>query len=677
MKHTERSLFNKRALIKPAACLTLALSALMAVHTASATNLKSTTSPTGDLWAADQTVSSYGQWDVGSPSGRYRTHINHWNPSSNGSVKMTSETDPLVAPSFSVDTWTDVVGTGGFLDFTQSASVYDVAKSTWSTVEGEDGTGTTPHMHAPAAYPSIFKGCHWGNCTIGTGAPFPIMVGNIATLQSTWTMAATTGTPADTGVWDAAYDIWFDTNARGHLPGDPTALAQIPTKANPKEVQYGQNDGAEIMIWMNNKGYNNIPITPAGTQGAAVMLNIGGTNRMFDVWTARLGAADAYQWNVISYVAQTKVNTLGNFDANEFVKHAKTINCPTNAACVSDSWWITSIQAGFEVWAKGVGLKTTAFDVVPTFKPGTNSTVNSGRTGADGRPLVHWEVPFMINATGCANATSATYSIVEKGNATNTLPIQPALMGTLVESQPGTYSAFVPKLTPRHGDATVTITIVCPNGGGTTSTPTEIYIDPSGVVKNTRGEPIDSATMTLYRLANGVYSAVPNGSTIMAAYNRRNPDISGEMGTFGWDVQAGTYKVRAAKAGCYLPGNPSQAYVESAALAIPPAVTNLNLVLECPANGSGGGNNGVGVQLTVNGTDWANGYCRNIVLTNTTAQPVTWNVNFNLPFSGNITQVWNINYTKSGNAMTAWGIGWNNVLQPGQVLSSGGFCSTK
>jgi cellulase/cellobiase CelA1 len=279
----------------------------------------------------------------------------------------------------------------------------------------------------------------------------------------------------------------------------------------------------------------------------------------------------------------------------------------------------------------------------------------------------------MINTTGCVGGT-ATYSIVEAGNATNNMPIQTPLTGKMDESQPGYYSAFVPQLYPRHGDAIVTMNVTC--NGVTTPTVINIYIDPSGVVKNTKGEPIDSATVTLYRLNNGVYQAVPNGSTIMAQYNRRNPDTAGEMGTFGWDVQAGTYKVRAEKAGCYKPGTPTQAYIETAALVIPPAVTNLELVLECPAS-TGGGGNGVNVQLTVNGTDWQNGYCRNLVLTNTTSKAVTWKVNFNLPFPGNITQGWNLNYSKSGNTVTAQGIGWNNVIQPGQTMKDQGFCATK
>ncbi len=681
MKHTERPLLKNRALLKPAACLTLALSALMATS-AWATNIKTTTTMFGDHFTQDPATSSYGKWEVGNPTGRYLTHADHWNPSSNGSMTMTSETDPNVTPSFTVTGWTDFTNAAGALDFTQSASIYDVAKGVWSTLEGEDGNAFVDenghnqpgHTHAPAAFASIYKGCHWGECSIGNGAPFPILVSNIATLQSTWTVGSTAGTSADTGVWDVAYDIWFDTNARGLLPGSPEQLAQKPSPVTPQELQYGQPDGAEVMIWMNNKGYNNTPITPAGMLAGTATLNVGDTMRTFDVWIARLGAADAFQWNVISYVAQNRANTFGLFDANVFVKDAKTRTCATGA-CISDSWWITSIQAGFEIWARGTGLKTTDFSVTPTFVGTNTAAVNSGRTGGtDGKtPLVNWVTPFMINTTGCVGGT-ATYSIVEAGDSTNAMPIQPALTGQMVESQPGYYSAFIGVLNPRHGDAIVTMTVTC--NGISTPTVINIYIDPSGIVKNTKGEAIANATMTLYQLVSGVYTPVPNGSAIMSPYNRRNPDLSGDMGTFGWNVQPGTYKVRAEKSGCHLPGNPNQTFVESSPLVIGPEVTNLNLVLECTSTG-GNNNTGVTVQLTTNGTDWDHGYCRNVVLTNTTSQPVTWKVNFDLPFPGTVTQGWNITDTQSGNTVAASGIGWNNVIQPGQVLKDQGFCATK
>jgi hypothetical protein len=51
---------------------------------------------------------------------------------------------------------------------------------------------------------------------------------------------------------------------------------------------------------------------------------------------------------------------------------------------------------------------------------------------------------------------------------------------------------------------------------------------------------------------------------------------------YGWDVMAGFYIVRAEFPGCFSPDDPSQPFVESDVLTIPPPVTDLALVLECP-----------------------------------------------------------------------------------------------
>ena len=109
-----------------------------------------------------------------------------------------------------------------------------------------------------------------------------------------------------------------------------------------------------------------------------------------------------------------------------------------------------------------------------------------------------------------------------------------------------------------------------------------IYIDPSGVVRDTFGEPVAGATVTLYRSADadGPFVMVPDGSTIMGPGNRTNPDVTGADGLFGWDVAAGYYKVRAEKAGYGAPGG--GAFVETAVLRIPPPVTDLVLVLSGP-----------------------------------------------------------------------------------------------
>jgi hypothetical protein len=46
---------------------------------------------------------------------------------------------------------------------------------------------------APATYPSIYKGCHWGACTTGSG--LPIQVSQLGTAVSSWstTQPATSG----------------------------------------------------------------------------------------------------------------------------------------------------------------------------------------------------------------------------------------------------------------------------------------------------------------------------------------------------------------------------------------------------------------------------------------------------------------------------------------------------
>lgn len=110
-----------------------------------------------------------------------------------------------------------------------------------------------------------------------------------------------------------------------------------------------------------------------------------------------------------------------------------------------------------------------------------------------------------------------------------------------------------------------------------------IYIDPSGFVRTTDGDPIAGATVTLYAASRpeGIFSPVADGSALMSPANRHNPDTTDAQGRFGWDVLAGYYKVRAEKAGCTSPLDPSQAYVESPILTIPPAVTDLDLRLNC------------------------------------------------------------------------------------------------
>ena len=137
--------------------------------------------------------------------------------------------------------------------------------------------GATSTSGAPKSYPSVFLGCHYGTCTNndivgpnGLQASDPRFAGVRTSVSMTY---------PSTGTYDAAYDIWFHKSR----PSASTA----------------QNDGAELMVWLNRAG----PIQPIGSRVATVSL-AGGT---WDVWYGNVG------WNVISYV---RTQGTGSLDFN-------------------------------------------------------------------------------------------------------------------------------------------------------------------------------------------------------------------------------------------------------------------------------------------------------------------------------------------------------------------------
>jgi hypothetical protein len=82
-------------------------------------------------------------------------------------------------------------------------------------------------------------------------------------------------------------------------------------------------------------------------------------------------------------------------------------------------------------------------------------------------------------------------------------------------------------------------------------------------------------TLTRADTPTGQQIKVPAGSELMSPGNRRNPDLTGLFGDFGWDVAPGYYRVTARKPGC-------GSVARTALLAIPPPITNLLLRLRCP-----------------------------------------------------------------------------------------------
>jgi hypothetical protein len=206
--------------------------------------------------------------------------------------------------------------------------------------------------------------------------------------------------------------------------------------------------------------------------------------------------------------------------------------------------------------------------------PGTDIT-NIG-TNPDGIPVAFWEDDLHLSTQGCPGGT-ATYTAEVDGF------VRP--IASLTEGPAGTYTGTISAFAPHHGDGVIQIHIDCPGATPDQDIEFGLYIDPSGVVKDTNGNPIEGAVVTLYRSssASGPFFPVPNGSTVMSPSNRENPSFTTADGRFGWDVVAGFYKVRAeTDPPCVSAANHSQAFAETGVMTIPPPVTNIDLRLFCP-----------------------------------------------------------------------------------------------
>jgi hypothetical protein len=172
-----------------------------------------------------------------------------------------------------------------------------------------------PSAGPPASFPSIYKGCHWGNCTDRSG--LPALVSTLPAVPSHWTV-----TSAASGAYDIAYDLWFNQ----------TATAS------------GQPNGTELMIWLDHAG----GVQPAGSRIAAVL--IGGA--VWDVWKGPMSG-----WTYTAYVRQMPVDSV-DLDLREFVQDALV------RGTINPAWYLIDVEAGFEIWQGGSGLATRSFSAV-------------------------------------------------------------------------------------------------------------------------------------------------------------------------------------------------------------------------------------------------------------------------------------------------------------------------
>lgn len=173
----------------------------------------------------------------------------------------------------------------------------------------------------PLGYPSIYKGCHYGNCTRSSG--MPLKVSDLNSASASWSVYTTNVG----GKWNAALDLFFDT-------------AQNPGNRYP--------NGAEIMVWINKRDASSSDrIYPAGTKQSS-NATINGSS--YEVWKGTVGGTP-----VISYVRTSKTNSISNLNVKAFIDHA------VGAGVVKTTHYLQSIQAGFEPHSGGTGLRSDSF----------------------------------------------------------------------------------------------------------------------------------------------------------------------------------------------------------------------------------------------------------------------------------------------------------------------------
>jgi hypothetical protein len=206
---------------------------------------------------------------------------------------------------------------------TTAEQCINVTSSGFSIVS-QQGVGNT--SGAPVSYPAVYFGCHYTNCSPGTN--LPIQVSAISSATSSINYNFVSG-----ATYNASYDIWLD----------------------PTPKRDGVN-AQEIMIWFNRQG----SIQPIGSRvGSAT---IGG--RTWEVWQGSNGSNA-----VVSYVAPSAISSW-SFSVLDFINDVK------NRGAITNSWYLTSIQAGFEPWIGGAGLGVNSF----------SAAVNGGGGGPSSPP---------------------------------------------------------------------------------------------------------------------------------------------------------------------------------------------------------------------------------------------------------------------------------------------------
>jgi hypothetical protein len=353
------------------------------------------------------------------------------------------------------------------------------------SITQQDGVGNT--SGAPTAYPAIYLGCHYSNCS--PNSPLPRQISQIGSAPGSINVSF----PSN-GTWNSAYDVWLnaDTNVSG--------------------VQ-----DTEIMIWLNRQGQ----IQPIGSQTGTANL----AGRSWNVWTGSNG-----QNNVVSYLFTGSPLSSFNFDLMAFVRDTLS----RGSQYGTNSWYLTSVQAGFEPWQGGVGLTVNSFS--QTINGGTQNPQVPGTPGAPScstttnSASLNWAASSgTVNSYQIERATGATStSFSQVGTSTSTSFTNTGLANNTTyryrvrATNSAGNSAFSPTTNCTTGGQQTTTTSQPPGQGGCSASVTTGAPWSDGFQANVSVTNTGQAAINSWR----VVITLPSGATIRQIWSARNQSTS-------------------------------------------------------------------------------------------------------------------------------------------------------
>ncbi len=259
---------------------------------------------------------------------------------------------------------------------------YKLQNSVWGAdtrqcIRSTGGTGFTVSVSehnqgSVAAFPSIFKGCHWGDCTTNSGCP--ILVSQIGSATASFSVS----TARPSGNYNVTSEAWLSPSA---------------------DSTNGYNGGCELMITLDLHG-----MYPGGSQV--------GTFNGYSVYYTNIG------WNFVTYV-KTGTSSM-SVNLKDFINDAIS-----RGYCQSN-WYLHDFEAGFEIMSGGVGLTANSFSFSVTgggsvTNPPTNtnpptatptnppsSTVAPTATPAPGTTAAPTATPASGGSSGCTCAAGCS-----------------------------------------------------------------------------------------------------------------------------------------------------------------------------------------------------------------------------------------------------------------------------